>query len=221
MNTSPELADRRTDSNPLKVSREILRKAAAYIEQEQFDALERVGFRVDRKAVLNDWVLLRGGGYYIDVGTSAHIANGDIKVKSGDNIKRFVENGLQFESGDILDADVVVFATGYQKDPRIQAATVVGEKVAKSMRISRGLDEEGEMDRYMMPVGELDSCRMGSCDVLIRKLGKLLWLMGGAVNTARWNSRFIALQIQAELMAKPFPDCRWEEDRLVGGNTKL
>jgi hypothetical protein len=37
-----------------------------------------------------------------------------------------------------------------------------------------------------------------------------LWLMGGAVSQARWNSRFIALQIQAELMGKPFPDCQWE-----------
>lgn len=158
MNTPPELADRRTDTTPLKVSREILRKAAAYIEQERFDALERVGFRVDRKAVLNDWVVLRGGGYYIDVGTSARIVNGEIKVKSGDKIKRFVENGLQFESGDILDANVVVFATGYQKDPRNQAATVVGEKIAQAMKISRGLDEEGELDRYMMPVGESRSC---------------------------------------------------------------
>jgi hypothetical protein len=26
---------------------------------------------------------------------------------------------------------------------------------------------------------------------------------------ARWNSRFVALQIQAELLGEPFPDCRW------------
>ena len=34
--------------------------------------------------------------------------------------------------------------------------------------------------------------------------------MGGAVSMARWNSRFVALQIQAELMGKPFPECRWD-----------
>ena len=33
--------------------------------------------------------------------------------------------------------------------------------------------------------------------------------MGGAVPQARWNSRFVALQIQAELIGKPFPDCAW------------
>lgn len=124
--------------------------------------MERVGFRVDREAVMNDWIFLRGGGYYIDVGTSARIANGDIKVKSGDKIKTFVENGLAFESGDILDADVVVFATGYQRDPKIQAATIVGHEVAKSMRTSRGLDADGELDKIMLPVGELTSGLMSA-----------------------------------------------------------
>lgn len=65
-----------------------------------------------------------------------------------------MENGLEFESGDILDAAVVVFATGYQRDPRIQAATVVGEEIAKLMRTSRGLDKDGEFDWNMMPVGK-------------------------------------------------------------------
>lgn len=41
-------------------------------------------------------------------------------------------------------------------------------------------------------------------------IGKALWLMGGAIPQARFNSRFVALQIQAELLGKPFPDCQWE-----------
>ncbi|CZR66950.1 related to flavin-containing monooxygenase [Phialocephala subalpina] len=191
----PPVADRLESTTPLKISREVLKThfaAAAAAEHERFDALERIGFRVDREAVLYDWIFLRGGGYYIDVGTSARIANGDIKVKSGDAIRRFVENGLEFESGDVVEADVVVFATGYQRDPRLQAASIVGQEVAKSMRISKGLDEDGELEGTMIPVG------------------KALWLMSGAVSMARWNSRFIALQIQAELMGKPFPDSRWD-----------
>jgi hypothetical protein len=50
-----------------------------------------------------------------------------------------------------------VFATGYQRDPRIQAATIVGNEVASSMRMSRGLDKDGELDGNMMPVGESTS----------------------------------------------------------------
>jgi hypothetical protein len=112
--------------------------------------------------VLNDWIFLRGGGYYIDVGTSKRIASGEIKVKSGVPIKRFVESGLEFEDGQILEAGLVVFATGYQRDPRIQAATIVGNEIARSMRMGRGLDEEGEIERSMMPVGELLPSLFGS-----------------------------------------------------------
>lgn len=152
------MADRLGSTTPLKISRDVIKthfKAAAEAEHERFDALERVGFRVDREAVLNDWIYFRGGGYYIDVGTSARIAAGDIKVKSGDAIKQFVETGLEFESGDVVEADVVVFATGYQRDPRIQAASIVGQEEAKSMRMSTRLDEDGEFEGTMMPAGEL------------------------------------------------------------------
>jgi hypothetical protein len=171
---------------------------------------------VDREAVLNDYILLRGGGYYIDVGTSARIVSGEITVKSGDVIKRFVERGLEFQSGEILDADLVVFAIGYQRDSRIQAATIVGNEVAKSMTISRGLDKNGEVDRNMMPVGKCPFC-FSLSECTNGGLGKGLWLLGGAVPQARWNSRFIALQIQAELMGKPFPQCQWEGSRAECG----
>jgi hypothetical protein len=46
--------------------------------------------------------------------------------------------------------------------------------------------------------------------------------MGGAVSQARFFSRFVALQIQAELLGKPFPDCKWFEEREGHGEqTKL
>lgn len=37
--------------------------------------------------------------------------------------------------------------------------------------------------------------------------------MRGAVNDARFQSRFVALQIQSELLGKPFPDYRWKENK--------
>ncbi|KAH7410904.1 hypothetical protein BKA64DRAFT_367558 [Cadophora sp. MPI-SDFR-AT-0126] len=203
----PQVADRIAGTEPHKVSREILKtvfRIAQENEKERFDALERVGFHVDREKPLNDGVVLRLGGYYIDVGTSARIAKRDIKVKSRDPIKRFVENGLEFESGDVVEADLVVFATGYQRDPRLQAASIVGAEIASSMRASKGFDEDGELDGIMMPSYPY------------------LWLMGGAVNMARWNSRFIALQIQAELIGQPFPACQWDKtERRSEVGTKL
>jgi Flavin-binding monooxygenase-like len=83
-------------------------------------------------------VFVRAGGYYIgnvsftgtflftieidtfllnskDVGTSQHIIDGHIKVKSGTSISEFTERGLKFADGSELEADVVVFATGLVK----------------------------------------------------------------------------------------------------------
>ena len=47
-----------------------------------------------------------------DVGTSQLISDGHIKLKHGSAISRFSSNGLYFEDGTHLDAEVVVFATG-------------------------------------------------------------------------------------------------------------
>ena len=48
----------------------------------------------------------------LDVGASSMIANGDIRLKAGGEIREFTPNGLKFTDGEELKADVVVFATG-------------------------------------------------------------------------------------------------------------
>lgn len=48
----------------------------------------------------------------IDVGGSQAIIDGRIKLKSSGQISRFTKNGLLFDDGSTLDADVVIFATG-------------------------------------------------------------------------------------------------------------
>ena len=48
-----------------------------------------------------------------DVGASSLIANGKIQLKTGGEIQCFTEKGLMFSDGIELEADVVVFATGY------------------------------------------------------------------------------------------------------------
>ena len=49
----------------------------------------------------------------IDVGASQAIIDGKIKLKNDSQISRFTKSGLLFENGSTLDADVVIFATGY------------------------------------------------------------------------------------------------------------
>lgn len=48
-----------------------------------------------------------------DVGTCQKIIDGKIKVKNDSQIERFTKTGLKFTNGSELDADVVLFATGY------------------------------------------------------------------------------------------------------------
>jgi hypothetical protein len=73
----------------------------------------------------------RSGGYYtgrsiftcpkfvpcnamkLDQGASQLIVDGKIKLKSDSILERFTKNGLKFEDGSELEADVVVYATGF------------------------------------------------------------------------------------------------------------
>lgn len=48
----------------------------------------------------------------IDVGASKLIAEGKIGLKNDSKIARFSKNGIAFENGSELPADVVIFATG-------------------------------------------------------------------------------------------------------------
>jgi hypothetical protein len=41
------------------------------------------------------------------VGCSKLIADGHIKIKQGQNIKRILPNGVEFEDGDKRDADIM------------------------------------------------------------------------------------------------------------------
>ena len=48
----------------------------------------------------------------VDVGASQLIIDKKIKLKSDSRIQEFTENGVKFENGDELPADVIVFCTG-------------------------------------------------------------------------------------------------------------
>ena len=51
-------------------------------------------------------------GYYVDVGCSQLIIDGKVKIKQGQRIERFEETGVRFKDGSLLEADIVVLATG-------------------------------------------------------------------------------------------------------------
>lgn len=78
-----ELADRLSLSSPNNVIRLMAMtglNAMAREEPERFDALERAGFKTERFGDIYEHLYSRFGGHYMDVGASAKIAQGLVRV---------------------------------------------------------------------------------------------------------------------------------------------
>ncbi|GFF93610.1 probable indole-3-pyruvate monooxygenase YUCCA11 [Aspergillus udagawae] len=155
--------------------------------QNQRDAailqgLNKAGFKVDMgsdNAGLLMKYLSRGGGYYIDVGGSQLIVDGKVKVKQGQEITEVLPHGLRFADGTQLEADEIVFATGYQ-NMKTQARAIFGDEVADRVESVWGFNEEGEMRTIWRQSGHPG-----------------FWYMGGNLALCRYYSRLLALQIKA------------------------
>ena len=122
----------------------------------------------------------RGGGYYFNVGCSDLIADGKIRLIQATEIKRFVRGGLELQDGSILDADLVVLATGY-KGPDYVVRSLFGAEVAERVGPIWGFDATTQELRNMWT----------------RTAQPGLWITGGSFSQCRIYSRFIALQIDA------------------------
>ena len=99
-----------------------------------------------------------------------------ITVKSGREITRFSPTGLVFDDGSRVEADLVVFATGYviyaadRTDPSCSsfrysrttikqvAESLFGSEVAESVRDVGGWDNDGEPAGVWRPSGRKSSC---------------------------------------------------------------
>lgn len=144
--------------------------------------LEKAGFKLDQGpdgAGLFMKYFQRGGGYYIDVGASQLIIDGKIKIKQGQEIAEVLPNGLKFSDGSELEADEIIFATGY-KNMRTQAKNIFGEELANQVNDVWGFDGEGEVRTMWRKTGHPG-----------------FWFFGGNLALCRYWSRMIALQIKA------------------------
>ena len=144
--------------------------------------LEAAGFKTDKGIDGSGlWLkyIQRGGGYYLDSGCSQLIINGRILIKSGQEISEVLPHGLKFADGDVIEADEIIWATGYGPMKDV-TRKIFGDEVAEKVKDVWGLDEEGEIR------------------TLWRKSGHPgFWLMAGNLALCRWYSRQLALQIKA------------------------
>jgi hypothetical protein len=150
-------------------------------DERLLQGLEKAGFKTDKGPDESGlWIkyLTRGGGYYLDVGCSQLIADGKIKVKQGCEVTEVLPNGLLFSDGKVLEADEIVFATGYL-NMRTQCRKIFGDEVADQVKDVWGFDEEGEIRTMWRKTGHPG-----------------FWFMGGNLALCRWYSRLLALQIK-------------------------
>ncbi|KAL2021878.1 hypothetical protein VTK56DRAFT_6473 [Thermocarpiscus australiensis] len=168
----------------LKARHVDLAKTVGERDKEILEGLERAGFKTDRgphDAGLLMKYLQRGGGYYIDVGGTKLIIEGKIKVKQGQEVVQVLPRGLRFSDGTELEADEIVFATGYD-NMRTAARAILGDALADKVGDVWGLDEEGEMRTIWRESGHPG-----------------LWFHGGNLAFCRYFSRLLALQIKSRL----------------------
>ncbi|AEF40132.1 NAD(P)/FAD-dependent oxidoreductase [Hoyosella subflava] len=167
-------------------------------DSDFYDRLEKAGFK-------HDWgddgsglfmkYLRRGSGYYIDVGASELVADGEIKLAHG-NVRELTENSVILEDGTELEADVVVYATGYGS-MNGWASDLIGQEVADKVGKCWGLGSdttkdpgpwEGEQRNMWKPTQQ-----------------EALWFHGGNLHQSRHYSLYLALQLKARYEGLPTP----------------
>ncbi len=189
-------------STPFKLAPERFIRANKKIrelDRDLYEGLDSIGFQYDfgeDGAGIGGAYVRRGGGYYIEVGASALLIEGKIALKSGANIVRLKEDGVVFDDGSFLPADLIVFATGYGNMNQ-WAQTLISRDVAQRVGRCWGLGSgtkgdpgpwEGELRNMWKPTHQPG-----------------LWFHGGNLMQSRFYSRSLALQLKARFEGLPTP----------------
>lgn len=205
-----EQADHLSNSVPLRVLP--LLEKPVYQEIARRDAdfyakLSAAGFALDFGTDDSGMVvkyLRRGSGYYIDVGASQLIIDGEIAIKTGE-VSEITSTGILMEDGSTLDADLIVYATGYGSMSQ-RLAPIISSQEADLLGRCWGYGSATPRDPGPW-VGEL------------RNMWKPtnvpnLWIHGGNLEQSRYFSKYLALQIKARM--EEFDTPVYAVGRLVG-----
>jgi putative flavoprotein involved in K+ transport len=167
-------------------------------DAEFYKGLEKAGFMLDwgdDNSGLFMKYLRRGSGYYIDIGASQLVIDGEIKLKQG-NVREITETSVILEDGTELPADLIVYATGYGS-MNGWAADLISQDVADKVGKCWGLGSnttkdpgpwEGEQRNMWKPTQQ-----------------EALWFHGGNLHQSRHYSQFLSLQLKARMEGIPTP----------------
>jgi len=166
-------------------------KQVAEKDADFYGRLKKAGFMLDfgdDGSGLFMKYLRRGSGYYIDVGASELVADGEIKLKSGVSIEHINPRSVTLTDGTELPADLIVYATGFGS-MNGWAARIISEKVADKVGKCWGMGSdttkdpgpwEGELRNMWKPTQQ-----------------EALWFHGGNLHQSRHYSLYLALQLKA------------------------
>ncbi len=178
-------------------------------DAEFYDRLDRAGFWLDWGADdsgLFMKYLRRGSGYYIDVGAADLVADGEVALAHG-QVDHLTEHSVVLADGTELEADLVVYATGYGS-MNGWAADLISQDVADRVGKVWGLGSdtpkdpgpwEGEQRNMWKPTQQPG-----------------LWFHGGNLHQSRHYSQFLALQLKARYLGMDTPVYRLQEVHHLG-----
>jgi putative flavoprotein involved in K+ transport len=169
----------------------------AYAEMKKRDAafyegLEKAGFWLDwgdDDSGLFMKYLRRGSGYYIDIGASQLIIDGEIKLKRG-QVEAVDETGVILDDGTHLDADLIVYATGYNS-MNGWVADLMGQEMADKLGKVWGLGSDTTKDPGPWEGEQRNMWKPTQVEGL--------WMHGGNLHQSRHYSQFLSLQIKARM----------------------
>ncbi|BCT78265.1 K+ transport flavoprotein [Sinomonas cyclohexanicum] len=190
-----ETADLIFASIPYKVLPDFQRPAFDEIRERDkdfYDSLEQAGFQLDfgdDDSGLFLKYLRRGSGYYINIGASELIAKGAIRLANG-QVSHLEENAVVLDDGTRLEADAVVYATGYGS-MNGWAAKLISQEVADKVGKCWGLGSDTTKDPGPWQ-GELRNMWKPTRQ-------ENLWFHGGNLHQSRHYSKYLALQLKARL----------------------
>ncbi|MFN0192578.1 MAG: flavin-containing monooxygenase [Aestuariivirga sp.] len=199
---SVDRADLIFASMPFRLMPDVQRPLYAEMAKRDGNLIERLnkaGFLTDYGedgSGLMMKALRTGSGYYIDVGCSELIASGEVKVRSRVEIAKIAEDRVILTDGSELDADVIVYATGY-RPMNEWLASIISRETADRVGPNWGYGSgtrgdpgpwEGELRNMWKPLKQ-----------------EALWFHGGNLHLSRHYSQFVALQIKARKERIPAP----------------
>jgi len=133
--------------------------------------------------------LRRGSGYYIDVGASQLIIDGRVKLANG-QVDKITGNAVVLDDGTELEADLIVYATGFGS-MNGWLADLVSPEVANQVGKCWGYGSDTPKDP-------------GPWEGELRNMWKPtnvenLWIHGGNLHQSRHYSTYLALQLKARM----------------------